>query len=121
MIIKPNVTLFICEHCRKKYQSKKAAELHESFCTKNPNNFSACSGCMHLEERTKEIYRSGYHDGYSVENITNSKSFFCTKKEVGVYPLKVKRLGLPEKYPEDFDGEILMPTACELFNSDLPW
>lgn len=112
MKTKTNVTLYICEHCRKPYQVKIACINHEQWCTKNPDNFAKCSGCTYLQEKEKEIYR----DYYGQESTTKSKSFFCTKKNIEVYPLKVARLGLPEKYPEDFDGAERMPVECEHFD-----
>lgn len=111
MKIKQNTTLYICEHCRKAYQVKPACEKHEQWCTKNPTNFVRCSGCTYLEEREKNL------DEYYGDRTfyKTSKSFFCTKKNIEVYPVKVAKLKLPEKYPDDFENAERMPTECEYF------
>ena len=37
-------------------------------------------------------------------------------EDILVYPTKVERLGLPEKYPETFEDQIPMPKECEDFD-----
>lgn len=111
MITIENTTLYKCEHCRKKYEKKLACELHEQWCVKNPKNFAKCGGCTYLEEKKKTIYR----DAYDGEHSSYSRMFYCNKKQVEVYPLKVARLNLPHKYPEDFEGAIQMPAKCDDF------
>lgn len=109
MIIKENVTLFICQHCRKRYQVKRSCENHEQWCKNNPDNWAKCGGCTYLQEKQKEIWPDDR------ENPKQSKSFFCRKKQIEVYPLIVARLKLPEKYPDDFEGAERMPKECDFF------
>lgn len=105
-------TVYTCDHCKKKLFVKNAMVRHEEFCGSNPENIPICSGCEFLEETEKDIY----FDGYYGEEKRTAKSFRCTKKDIGLYPLKVVRLGIIDKYPETFHNEILMPTECEDFN-----
>lgn len=64
--------------------------------------------CSFLEEFEVGIESS---EGY----VKTSKSFRCKKLDKILYPVKVVRLGLLEKYPETFDGQELMPVDCEHF------
>lgn len=106
-----NTTIYKCDHCSKTYQVKKWCDHHEQWCTKNPDNIAKCSGCTYLVEKEKDIYR----DGYDGEYTTISKSFFCNKKQIEVYPLKVAKMSLPERYPDYFEGAIQMPKECDDF------
>lgn len=108
-----NVTVYKCEFCKKTLFRKHAMIRHEKFCESNPENSKACSGCMFLEEETIEHVR---YNHYGSESITSSTSFKCVKKDILVYPTKVERLGLPEKYPETFEDQIPMPKECEDFD-----
>jgi hypothetical protein len=110
MIIKENVTVYQCEHCKKKMFRKHAMERHIDFCTYNPKNFTACSGCAHLDEIKIEYSVDHY---FYVEVQRKSNGFRCKKLDKTLYPLKAKRLGLPEKYPETFEDQELMPRECE--------
>jgi hypothetical protein len=61
MKIKENVTLYICDHCGKKYQVKNAAIIHEQFCFRNPVNTHKCfEHCDHLI-KGKEIFAFDDH------------------------------------------------------------
>lgn len=112
MKVKENVTLYICDHCRKRLIRKSAMEKHEVDCTQNPANRSKCGGCVFLKEVQKEFWV----DTYGGETARKANGFFCTKLNVGMYPHKAVRLGLVDKYPDQFDGEIKMPTECVHWN-----
>lgn len=112
MKIIENVTLYSCEHCKRKMQRKHAMILHEQHCGKNPKNWSACSGCAFMKEGQTEVYYQD-HDG---ESKSYAKTFHCEKFNKDLYPYKVVRKGLLEKYPESFYGMEQMPTTCEGWN-----
>lgn len=111
MITKENKTIYKCEHCSKWLQKKDAMERHEKFCGYNPATHTACAGCVHSKETTKDVLLKG--DEYYPDSTRQAKSFYCDKLEKGMYPLKAVKKGLVEKYPETFEGEILMPNKCE--------
>lgn len=113
MKITENVTVYRCDHCSKKYFAKHACEKHEQQCTHNPANIPACLMCVHCESKIKEVVYSGFYNGNIIENTVQANSFYCKKKEQGMYPVKAVWKGLLDKYPETFKGEILMPTECE--------
>lgn len=113
MLTKPNVTVYQCEHCKNKMFRKHAMELHEKWCTKNPDNFMKCIGCENLEIKTFQFM--GY-DGF-----VNAKCFSCKAKNVEMYPFSALKKNLPTKYPYDFEDKILMPKECDLYKFDLPF
>lgn len=117
MKTRDNITLYVCEFCNKYLVRKNAMATHELHCTKNPENFSACSGCVFLKEG-KESIDSGGDEPYLV---TTYRTFFCNKLNTGVYPNKAVKKGLIEKYPEQFESQIRMPTHCDHFELDLPF
>ena len=112
MKIEENVTVYQCEYCNKKLFRKHSMVRHEEFCSYNPKNKCACSGCDHLEETTV-TYLSGYGDMMGNEAERTAIAFHCKKLDKMLYPLKVARLKLDEKYPETFEGQELMPNKCE--------
>jgi hypothetical protein len=118
MKTKTNVTLYICDHCKKKLLRKWAMEKHEKMCDSNPENSKACSGCAFLQPTTIEVeYGDDYYTGEPV--IKMSKAFRCTKLDKLLYPLKVEQRGLVEKYPYTFEGQDPMPKECE--HKELIW
>lgn len=117
MKVKENITLYVCEFCNKKLERKHAMEKHEKWCSKNPANETACSMCQFLKEEPTTI-DVGSED-YPI--VIRCASFLCTKMNIGVYPHKVVRKGHLEKYPEQYDGQILMPKDCEHFVINLPF
>lgn len=113
MIVKDNVQVFICEHCGKKLFRKHAMEKHEIVCSYNPKNIPACSGCIFLKETQVSVfYESNTEFGYH-ETEVNTKGFHCDKKNIGLYPFKVVKKGLLQKYPETFYGQHQMPEKCD--------
>lgn len=117
MKIKENITLYICDYCKKKYQKKNFCEDHEFYCTKNPINIAACHGCDYIKSTTTIVYYD-VHDG---EHDRKCNSFFCEKLQKGVYPNKVVRIGLLDKHPENFENQIQMPNECEFFKQSNPF
>lgn len=111
MKVKNNITLYICEHCNKNMQIKNAMIKHEFNCPSNPKNMSACSGCIHMLEGETEVYYYNAYDGS--EYPKKCKTFHCKKLNKDLYPFKVVRKGLLEKYPESFEGMEQMPNQCE--------
>ncbi|MES2382503.1 MAG: hypothetical protein V4538_15760 [Bacteroidota bacterium] len=114
MKIKENVTLYICEHCRKKYQKENFCIQHEFDCTKNPKNFAACQGCDFIKSTKTTVY----YDMFDGEHSISCNSFFCDKLQKGVYPYKVVRTGILDKHPETFEDQIQMPVTCEFFKPE---
>lgn len=116
MKIKENVTVYQCEHCKRKMFVKSAMERHEKWCDSNPDNAKACVGCKHLEETRIEWHYDSYYYG---TGTASSKGVRCIKLDKLLYPLKAERKGLPDKYPETFEGQDPMPKECEHFRSEL--
>lgn len=112
MITTENVTIYKCEFCKKKYFRKHACEGHEKYCSSNPENEKACSGCVFLEETKVEYDVDNYeYGGYQTRY---SNGFKCLKKDQLLYPLKAERLDLPNRYPETFEDQLPMPKDCDL-------
>lgn len=111
MKIKTGVTVYRCDHCKKKMFRKGAMERHEKWCDSNPDNHKACSDCCFLQETTVGVY-SGT-DPYGDANTKYVKAFKCTKLDKMLYPLKVQQKGLVEKYPDTFEEQEPMPKECE--------
>lgn len=115
MKIKTGVTVYRCDHCKKKMFRKGAMERHEKLCDSNPENYKACSDCCFLQETTVEVYSGTGSDGYT----RDVKAFRCTKLDKMLYPLKVEQKGLVEKYPDTFEEQDPMPKECE--HKELTW
>ena len=88
---------------------------HELYCNANPINFRACSGCVHLEEREIDYCINSYMNGDHYQEIKTTKTFYCNKLIKLLYPFKVEKMGLVNKYPKTFDGQDPMPNECEDF------
>jgi hypothetical protein len=109
MNIKENITLYICDHCNKRYEIKKACEKHESVCLKNPKNWRTCFRCKHFEKKEVDVYFS--QPWASTDAIYKRKINFCNLKKIGLVP------PLTTKEPYDligFENEE-MPKKCEIF------
>lgn len=113
---KHNVTLYSCDFCNIKMQIKNAMIRHEKVCTKNPDNFIACSGCNNCQEVKKDIL---IYNAYYGEYQREVKSFFCKALEKNMYPPKAQILAF--QYPENFEDEIMMPKECEFKYLKLPF
>lgn len=105
MKVLESVTRYQCEFCKKELKRKHAMVRHEKYCNHNPSTFKACDMCVFITE-TKIDYMS-------FNGERTAKSYYCSKLDTVVYPNKVERLGLPEKYPETFSGQMPMPRTCE--------
>lgn len=95
-------------------------ERHEKWCAANPENFKACSGCIHLEqiEIKYEAVCSSFGEDYGVifdshTETRTAKGFHCKKLDKNLYPLIVQKKGLVEKFPETFEKQEPMPKECE--------
>lgn len=108
MRVKQNVTVYYCDHCKKKMFRKHAMEHHEKWCPKNPDNTKACTYCKHLKETIIETY----FDAFDGEHTVNRKAFQCTKLDKLVYPLSVQRRGLDKRF-ETFSEQEPMPKECD--------
>jgi|SRR3990167_9873198 len=112
-----NVKVFVCDFCKKKLFRQHAMLKHEDFCSRNPKNFSACSGCVFMKEEETEVYYSNSNIYGDEETTTvKTKAFYCKKLDKHLYPFKVVAKGLLEKYPETFEGQEQMPVKCEHWN-----
>jgi hypothetical protein len=109
MKTKTNVTLYICDFCKKKMQRRGAMEKHEKYCPKNPENEKACSGCAFLKEEKVTMY----YDGWNGQEEIQGNGFRCTKLDKLLYPLVVERRGLDQRFPEHFSDQEPMPKECE--------
>lgn len=108
-----NTTIYKCNFCPRYLRKKHAMIKHEDLCIYNPKNHSACSSCKFLKEVEGSYeMRHPEHGG----NFTmTTKAFVCEKFGKKLYPFKVIRKGLLEKYPETFEGQELMPNKCSEF------
>lgn len=108
--------VFYCDHCNKHGLSKGHMKVHEQWCDSNPENKKACYGCANL----KEVEIDAVYFDYNGNDYTRKiKGFFCEKLERNLYPLKVERKGLVEKYPGTFDEQDPMPKQCEHYKNEL--
>lgn len=97
------VTLYICEHCKKKYFRKKACEVHESMCYYNPENKTTCYGCRFLAKKETDVDGDGY--------VTiRKKLFFCNKKEVFLHPPRYRNT-----HYDLAEENVTMPLECSEF------
>lgn len=55
---------------------------------------------------------------YGTPVESSAKSFFCEKKQIGVYPPKVVHKNLVKYYPHQFEGQELMPKECSMFKHE---
>ncbi len=114
MNIKENVTIYSCEFCKKKMFVKHAMVNHEKWCGNNPENYKACHGCIHLEEKEVEYcVRTYTSDGDVYYTDKKTTGFVCAKLGKELYPFSAEKLKLPEKYPETFEDKEPMPKDCE--------
>ncbi len=107
-------TVYKCEYCGKNLLVKHAAIKHEKWCTKNPDNWPKCDGCIFISEVKIEI-----PDVWSDGDTRLVNGFKCKKLQKNMYPKKAEKKGLIEKYPETFADQIPMPKECEHFDNRL--
>lgn len=107
--------VFYCEHCNKHGLSKSAMLRHEKFCSSNPLNQHACYTCKHLKHCEGEDIEIHYEGGGNIltRHEKGAQYFSCEKLNKTLYNIVALRKKLPEKYPEHFEGQELMPTNCD--------
>jgi len=101
--------IYKCEHCKKLYQLKHFALRHEQSCTKNPANWRACFGCVHLGKRETKVYHDSPFGGEQVQTV---EILYCPKKEVFLYPPKVEVKKNMYDLGDDLNEP--MPMECEM-------
>lgn len=101
--------IYKCEHCRKVYQVKRFAEVHEISCMKNPDNKRACFGCKHMNKRDYVLY----YDTPMGEATRTVNLCHCAKKEIFLYPPKVEHKGTSFELGDEFNEP--MPKDCSDF------
>lgn len=106
----PNRTIYRCDHCPKHYLSKGAAERHEQFCRRNPNNKHRCFGCEHLVA-TQEA--TGVDKDGNLR--TAGKRFACAKFGRDMYSYVAERRELTQRMPADV---VRMPLECTGFEPE---
>jgi hypothetical protein len=105
-MIAREVTLYQCEHCKKKYLQKHACEKHEKYCWHNPANHYACFDCNFLvKDRTQSDNSYGTY---------SERTFHCSKLDKAMHSIKAEKinhacLGHTE----------LMPLQCEHRKDDI--
>jgi len=104
--------IYKCEHCRKLYQIKNACIKHEIECRKNPDNFRACFGCIHMDKKDVGIFS----DTFQGEIETKRMVLYCKKLESFMYPPKIERS--KEWYETDPIENNPMPRTCEHRDDD---
>lgn len=107
-------TIYKCEHCRKLYQVKAAAERHEAKCKRNPDYQRACFGCAFITKKPVVWEQdNGYTQWEKQLNVC-----FCTKKNVIVRPPNAYMIDAGSICDKETDEELLeeaMPKTCDLF------
>ena len=108
----PNITLYACDHCGKKYQRKHHCAHHEQYmCRKNPNNQHACfcgADCDHLKREKETEYLYHYNGSEAEMNYT---TFRCAKTDEEMYTYRMhERRALYQ-----FVSGKRMPIKCKHF------
>ena len=100
------MTVYICEHCKRKMFNKGAMTLHERRCKENPNNKHQCfKYCKFLQKGVNE-------DGET--------TFECIKVDSGffgsdLYSYKLERL---KANASRMVGKFGMPLQCDVYETD---
>ena len=106
-----NNPCYRCEFCRKLYELKHYAELHETNCKGNPINARPCFYCEQVEMKSEEFF----FDTYYGDDSRVVKALYCKAKEVFIYPPSV---GRSQHGPFEFGdiGNDPMPKTCSIFD-----
>ena len=117
MLIKENVTVYICEHCKKKKLFLKHAMFrHEQFCRHNPANMHACFDfCKHLVKETHEVEEFTEGGFVYTKHVT---AFKCTKLDKYMYSSIAEKKNLIHKFPASFTDTTRMPLTCQFHEKD---
>lgn len=125
MTTKENVKLYICDFCKKKSLRKHSMLKHEDGCVDNPKNKIACfSGCAYLEnvDLDFEVLIGHHWDGEGILSARKSTCYKCIKKDQLMYTFAAEKRDLPNKYPDEFEGQQPMPKiTCPDFKDNLPF
>jgi hypothetical protein len=117
MNIKENVTLYYCDFCKKELKLKHAMAKHEFLCFNNPINHKKCQfGCIHLEKITMDVQWEQYSDYHS--DVKEVEVFKCNKLDKLMFPWKIERKKLHEKY-ETYQDQEPMPKECDSFEEEI--
>lgn len=111
MITKENVTVYQCEHCKKKLFKDYAMIKHEKYCGANPENFTVCSDCDHMERREIEYF----FDTYEGQQSDKSNGFYCNCLKTYIYPVFIEHRTFFIQNPEQFEDQIPFKKQCEDF------
>lgn len=114
MRVKENVTLYICEHCKKEMKTLKGMTKHEDICNQNPLNQRLCLHCEHLEGEEKIITIEG--DCHHCDSKIKTTGFKCKELKIELYPYSAEKKNLLNRFPETFDGLEPMKRRCSCFN-----
>ena len=107
--------IYRCDYCRKIYQVKAWAVVHEKRCYNNPENDRPCFSCESLEKRKTTVWFEDQENKWSL--------FFC--KESGEFlipPISAHR-GKCCVLDSDLVN-VLMPKKCKIRKKNqekLPW
>ena len=111
MRIIENTTLYVCEHCKKIYRSKRHCEKHEVWCSRNPANRRACNTCVYAQQVTKEIEIA---DEYGTHKEL-TMALYCNKQDMYLMPLKVERKGNAFHFKDK--KNVPMPKECQYYQA----
>lgn len=112
MRVEENVTIYRCEHCKKKMFRKHAMVAHEEWCNKNPKNTRVCHFCPHLEKINVRIDIEQQYGSHKIETI----GFKCNKLNIELYPFSAEKKKLPSRFLESFEEKEPMKNSCEHFD-----
>lgn len=108
--------IYECKFCLFVTKVEREHEAHKQACIYDKRNIDACTRCAHCSviEKKLVIPRKIVQD-----KVIDTHGFFCEKTKNEMYPRKAVRLGLVERYPGNFNGEILMPYECDYFEDEI--
>ena len=116
MITKENVTIYLCEHCRKVYRRPHDCLNHEPGCHRNPENHHLCFDCPFLKKGTRTVY----YDAWDGEHSTEITSFGCMAQGELVYSYKAENM---RRAHNDVEDGMRMPTpfeGCQYNSGSIP-
>lgn len=121
-MIEKIVKQWTCEHCKKKYYVKHAAEKHEKFCLKNPANDHKCfQHCTHLIKGSEQ-YTTVDIGHYGAYGEVNRATFQCALTGKFMYSAIAERKNIVPIY-NDYDavGRTYerMPLECDLYKDQM--
>lgn len=114
-----NEKVYKCWHCEFTTIHSSLWTIHQVSCKDSGNYYDACIGCKHCERVDKEVIKP-YKQKDKEPRIIKSNGFKCNKLELSMYPRAVIRRGYINSMPSGtFDGEVLMPSACEHYEDEI--